>query len=288
MRVAGQGITATGGHMDSRLIPEYITIDGRTGVADGADAARRAARYQLKMGADLIKINSDGRPHGQTSKYPLFLQEMTFDEMRAVCEVAHFEGKTVATHCGGGNGTLDAIRAGVNTLEHAHWLTHDHIELMVKMGTFWVPTLTAPHNTLALGRERANVPDYMWEFKEEAWAGSQASFELAWSAGIGIAVGTDAGYTRCLHGESAREMLLLQELGMHPLDVIKAASLVSARAMSWDDEIGSLEKGKYADFIVIDVDVLADLGILHRPERMPYVFKGGRAVVDRSTGSQPS
>lgn len=282
MRVAGQGVTITGGHMDPRGVPQHVSVDWRTGVADGPDAMRAAARYQLKMGADLVKINSDGRPGGSKTVEPLYRQEMTFDEIKAVCEVAHWEGKFVATHCAGGSGTLDAINAGVNTLEHAHWLTREHIDAMVKMGTFWVPTFTAPYNTLVLGREEANVPDYTWDWKTKAWEGAQASFELAQAAGIGIAVGTDAGYTRCLHGETAKEMLIMQELGMHPLDIIKAATLVAARALAWDNEIGSLEAGKFADFVVIDGDPTADLNLLLQPDRMPYVFKGGAQVVNRT------
>jgi imidazolonepropionase-like amidohydrolase len=279
MRVAGQGVSVTGGHMDPRQIPEHVAILGRTGVADGPDAMRHAARYQLKMGVDLIKINSD------SGKFPyrtLYHQEMTYDEMRAVCEVAHWEDKFVATHCAGGTGTMDAIRAGVNTLEHAHWLTREHIDLMVKNGTFWVPTFTAPYNTLVLGRDAAQVPDYIWEWKTKAWEGAQASFELAQAAGVGIAVGTDAGYMRCLHGETAKEMLIMRDLGMHPLDVIRTVTLVSAQALNWAHEIGSLEPGKYADFVAIDGDLLSDLRLLLQPESMPYVMKGGSFVVNRA------
>lgn len=288
MRVAGQGISVTNGHMDLSGVPQHVSIAWRTGVADGPDAIRAAARYQIKMGADLIKINSDsGFKRGVVfsevdAHSPMFRQEMTFAEMQAACEVAHWEGRFVATHCAGGPGTLDAIKAGVNTLEHAHWLTREHIDEMVKMGTFWVPTFTAPYNTLVLGREEANVSDRTWEFKTAAWEGAQASFEIAQAAGIPIAVGTDAGYTRCMHGETAKEMLIMQELGMHPVDIIKAATSVAARALDWEKEIGSLEPGKFADFVVIDGDVVADLGLLLRFDRMPFVFKGGEQVVDRS------
>src|SRR5262249_25563089 len=163
-------------------------------------------------------------------------------------------------HCAGGSGVTDAIRAGVNTLEHAHWLTPEHIEAMVKHGTLWVPTFTAPYNTLVLGRDAANVPDYTWDWKCAAWEGAQRSFELARAAGVRIAVGTDAGYARCLHGESAKELLIMRGLGMPALEAIRSATLVAAQALDWADEIGSLERGKYADFVVLDGDPLVDLG----------------------------
>ncbi|MBI1299822.1 amidohydrolase family protein [bacterium] len=283
MKVAGQGVTVTGGHMDPRGLPDYVQIAGRTGVANGPDQMRAAARHQLKMGADLIKINSDGRPGGTTKVYPLTRQEMTFEEMAAVCQVAHWEGKFVATHCAGGSGTMDAIRAGVNTLEHAHWLTDEHIEAMVEMGTFWVPTFTAPYNTLSRGREAADVMDTTWEWKTLAWEGAQESFARARKAGVPIAVGTDAGYRYCYHGETAREMLIMQEIGMTALEAIAAATSVAARAMDWADEIGSLTAGKYADFLVLNGDPLTDLSILLRPEDILRVVKGGQVAVSRES-----
>jgi len=282
MKVAGQGVTVTGGHMDPRGIPEHIVIMGKTGVANGAEQMRAAARHQLKMGADLIKINSDGKPGNSKAVEPLYRQEMTFDEMRAVCQVAHWEGKFVATHCAGGSGTLDAINAGVNTLEHAHWLTDEHIDAMVRMGAFWVPTFTAPYNTLKLGREASNAPDYTWDWKTKAWEGAQASFERARTAGVPIVVGTDAGYRYCLHGETAREMLIMvEELGMSELEAIAAATSVASRALDWDDEIGSLAPGKYADFLVLADDPLAELSILLQPDTIRRVVKGGETVVRR-------
>ena len=147
--VAGQGLSVTGGHMDKPLWSPEVTIAGRTAVCDGADSCRQAARAQFKRGVDLIKLNACSEALFHVD--PPWGQEMTYEEMAAICEVAHWLHRRVAAHTSGGPGITAAIRAGVDSLEHAHWLSDEQIQLMAERGTFYVPTLAVNSRSIELG-----------------------------------------------------------------------------------------------------------------------------------------
>lgn len=275
LMVAGQGLSATGGHMDHADWSPDVTVSGRTGVCDGPWSCREAARTQFKRGADLIKINACvGDYHHMDEPWK---QEMTYEEMAAICEEAHWRRKKVAAHTAGGQGITDAIRAGVDTLEHAHWLTDEQIEMMVEHGTFYVPTLIVNSRSVALGKDEKGISDEGWAWlvkvNEEKWD----TLARAKEAGVKIAAGTDAGFVVC-HGENAREIEELVQGGFTPMEAIVAGTRVGAECLGLEDEIGTVEPGKLADLVVVDGDPLQDVSVLLDEEKISQVFKEGQQV----------
>jgi imidazolonepropionase-like amidohydrolase len=276
--VCGQGITVTGGHMDRTGWPQEVTVEGRTGVGDGPWGMRKAARMQLKYGVDLLKFNAAISVHSldYTCRLP-YKQEMTFEEMAAICEEAHWAGKRAAAHAYGGPGVSDALRAGVDSIEHGPWLRDEHVECMVKQGTYYVPTLTVFARGWELGPEGTGSTsagrNWLAQAREARWE----SLARAHAAGVKIAVGTDAGFW-VSHGENARELQELVEGGFSATEAIVAATRTGAECLGMGAEIGTLEAGKFADMVIVDGDPLADVRILQDPAKIVQVFKGGQQV----------
>jgi imidazolonepropionase-like amidohydrolase len=274
LRVAGQGLSRTGGHMDKPYWSPAVTISGRTGVCDGPWECRRAARTQIKWGVDLIKLNACGGS-GHDLDAP-WIQEMTYEEMAAICEEARWCNKRVAAHTSGGPGLTDAILAGVNSVEHAHWLSEEQVEMMAEKGVFLVPTLLV--NALSVeGAQKESLREDVYAWLLRAQEDKLGSMERARNAGVKIAVGTDAGFL-VYHGQNARELEEFVKLGFTPMEAIVAATKVGAECLDLDGEVGTIEPGKYADLVVVDGDPLADIRILQDEARIAQVFKGGLPV----------
>jgi imidazolonepropionase-like amidohydrolase len=280
MRACGQGLSITDGHMDGKWRPG-VTVGGRTGVADSPWAFRRATRHQIKMGADCIKINACSSAHRNrhTPDEP-FWQEMTFEEMKAVCDEAHKAHLRVAAHTSGGQGITDAILAGVDSLEHAHWITDEQADLMAEHGTFYVPTFIVVAKALEMGQEALGYPDERWGYLTRAMDVKARSLERARKAGVKIAAGTDAGARVC-HGENARELEELVRAGMTPMEAILSATSVGAHLLDMADLVGSIEPDKLADILIVDGDPLGDICVLRDMDRIKMVIKGGEVVVQR-------
>lgn len=273
LRVCGQGLCITGGHMDKTTLPDHVT--GRVGVCDTPDGFRQAVRYWVKMGADFIKLNSDvGSRSNPAAPY---VQEMSFDEMAAACAEARKYGRHVAAHTAGGPPIEEAILAGVNTIEHGHWLTDRAIELMVEHGTYYVPTLIVNSRNFDYDRETLGVSEEGWDWLRRAYDAKWRSLERARAAGVKIAAGSDAGFL-VDHGENACELVELVKGGLSPLEAIQAGTKTAAELLGLGDQIGTLEAGKLADVIVVDGDPLADISVLARSDRIAYVLKEGRLV----------
>lgn len=274
LRVAGQGLCRTGGHMDKPHWSPTVTIAGRTGVCDGPWACRQAARTQIKWGADLIKINACGG-----SVYNLnepWLQEMTYEEMAAICQEAHWVHKKVAAHTSGGPGITDALRAGIDSVEHGHWLSQEQVDVMAEQGVFYVPTLLV--NTLTMQPPEVDkLPQDIYEWVRRANEGKQRSLDLARRAGVKIAAGTDAGFL-VYHGQNAAELEELVALGLTPMDAIVAATKTAAECLDMAQDVGTLEPTKYADLVIVDGDPLADIRVLQDEHKIVQVYKGGALV----------
>jgi imidazolonepropionase-like amidohydrolase len=282
MRACGQGLCITGGHMDATRWRPEVQIAGRTGVADSPWEFRQAARHQMKMGADCIKINACSGAHRNRRKPDEpYYQEMTFEEMQAVCDEAHKANMMVAAHTAGGQGITDAILAGVDTLEHAHWLTQEQVDLMAEHGTFCVPTLIVVAHQLAVGQEALGASDESWKWLNMAMEAKWRSLERARKAGVKIAAGTDAGFV-VAHGQNAAELELLVKAGLTPMEAIVAGTAVSAEAVDMADTVGTLEPGKYADLLLVDGDPLQDIRLLQRHECIKTVIKGGAVVIQHN------
>jgi imidazolonepropionase-like amidohydrolase len=272
LRVSGQGLTATGGHMDKPWWSPDLSVPGRTGVCDGPWEARKAARTQLKWGADVLKINPCVGDYRNLSTP--WRQEMTFDEISAICEEAHWAGKTVAAHTSGGQGITDSLRAGVDSLEHAHWLSDEQIEMMVKAGTFYVPTLIVNTRSIELGADEKGISADGWNWLKKVYDDKWETLRRAKDAGVRIAAGTDAGFV-VPHGENALEILELVKGGFTVMEALVAATQTAADCLGIGDEVGSIQEGKRADFVLVQGNVLANPEILLDQLNIVAVYKDG-------------
>jgi imidazolonepropionase-like amidohydrolase len=274
--VAGVPLTSTGGHFDNLAKLPGVDLPGRTGLCDSPDQARQAARYQVKLGVDWLKIAVDGRRRAVFRTEPLTHQEMSFEEMRAVCEVAEWAGIYVSAHSDGGPAMHDAIRAGVRTIEHIQDLSRADADALAASPAYLVPTLTATYNTVAAGQAAAGMSARHFGFFIENWEAKRRGMAHALAAGVKLALGTDAGYRFCRHGENAKELLLLVETGMSPHQALQAATRDAADLLGMGDQLGTLAPGKLADFVVVDGNPLADMARLTDPTAIVDVYLGGQ------------
>ncbi|NLE76345.1 MAG: amidohydrolase family protein, partial [Chloroflexi bacterium] len=280
LKVAGIALAATGGHMDrTKGLAPHVGIDQSTNMADSPDEARRSARYQIKMGADFIKIAATISEY--VRKFGgLCSQELTFETMKAICEVAHWAGRPVAAHCHGGQGVTDAILAGVDTLEHGRFVSDEQLDMMAERGVFLIPTMSPEGRVMEQGRQPGSS-DVDWAWTCKANDAMYDAVLRAHKRGVQVAVGSDATMPYVFHGENAYEMELFVRAGLTPMEAIVAGTKVGAAAVGMGDEVGTVEVGKFADLVVVDGDPLADIRILQDMARIKKVLKGGRVMVER-------
>jgi imidazolonepropionase-like amidohydrolase len=282
MKVAGRGLTTTGGHGDAtKGLAPHVSLGDSTNIVDSPDEARKATRYQIKMGADFIKIMATlseyVRKFGGTCS-----QEMTFETMQAICKVAHWAGRKVGAHCHGGKGVTDAILAGLDSLEHGRFISDEQFEMMAERGVYLVPTLSPEGRAMEHGREAAGLKkDEDWEWFLRANDAMYDTVARAHRIGVKVAAGSDAAMPMVRHGENAYELELLVKAGMTPMEAIVAATKVGSEVLDMADQIGTIEEGKLADLLVVQGDPLADITILQETKRIKKVIKGGEVVVER-------
>jgi len=278
LQVACRGLSITGGHGDSRNgWPPEIEFKGRY-VVDSPDEARRAAREQLRDGADHIKLHATG---GVMSEGDLpTARGLTVEEMRAAIEEAHNVGKKTMAHAQGSTGIRNAILAGISSIEHGFYLTDEIIELMLKKDVFLVATLCAVHHIVEKGIE-GGIPKYGVEKAREAKQAHLDSFLKAYKAGVKIAMGTDAATPFNCHGNNAQELELMVNAGMKPRDALVSATARGAELMGWGDRMGQVKLGFWADLILVDGNPLEDVKVLQDKRNIKLVIKGGEIQVDR-------
>lgn len=277
MRVATLAIGSTGGHNeDEQGLSPTITIGGASGIADGVDGVRRLTRFQIKYGADVIKIMAtEGASEGDNLVNET---QYTLEEMRAIVEEAHRYGKKVAAHAHGADGIVTAIRAGVDSIEHGTFLDDLGVRLLKEHGTWLVPT-GAIHEPEKDAKDKPVTPEQKARSEMQARA-SREGFRKAVAAGVKIAMGSDSSVVP--HGENAREISWMVRNGMAPLAAIRAATTGAAELLGWPDRVGSIAAGKWADLIAVGGNPLADITEL---ERVRFVMKGG--VVYKNDLSRP-
>ncbi len=272
MQVSGPIISITGGHGDSHLAPEVIVDPDIRAVVDSPDEARKAARKHLKYGVDLIKmaatggVLSDGTEPGA--------QQLSYEEMKAAIDEAKKLGKNSAAHAQGTRGIKEAIRAGITSIEHGCFLDDEAIAMMLENGTYLVPTLCAPHHIAEHGIE-GGIPEYGVRKTRQVMGSHVQSFKDAYKAGVKIAMGTDAATPFNYHGKNAFELQLMVEAGMKPMDAILTTTKNAADLMGWQDQVGTVDSGKYADIVAVDGNPLEDIKVL---QDVKFVMKGGVVI----------
>ena len=267
MQVATRAIAAVGQYNPFGVSPDLADFPTGAQMVSGQEEARRAVREQIGHGADLIKVYAD------------WLQPtLTVEEMRVVVEEAHKLGRKVAAHATTPEGVKNAVTAGVDSVEHGHRVDPQDLELMKAKGTFLVPTVggidaaVERHRKEPETERRKEIEAYLRELLQSI----QQSIQQAMSLGVKIALGYDAGSAEH-QGKNADEFVALTKRGMPPLEAIRASTLNAAELMNWQDRVGAIEAGKYADLIAVEGDPLGDITVLRQ---VKFVMKGGTVVKD--------
>ncbi|MEP6619350.1 MAG: amidohydrolase family protein [bacterium] len=269
MQNAGHSFGITGGHCDENgYKPGLMDADYRTGVADGADEGRKAVRYQVKYGADVIKICATGGVLSEGDA--VGATQYTLEEMKAIVDEAKKLDRKVAAHAHGTEGIKLAVQAGVASIEHGSFLDEEGAKMMAQRGTYLVPTISAGEfveNAAKSGR----LKGLRAEKALAAAAGMRNSVSLALKNNVPIALGTDAGVGE--HGANGHEFTLLVTWGgLTPMQSITAGTLTSAKLLGWEKNIGTLAPGKWADVVAVPGDPTKDIKLMEKPS---FVMKGG-------------
>lgn len=272
MFVSGYALGSTGGHADSHYAPGVTCTAEEHPIIDGPDSARKAARFNLKNGADFLKFMSTG---GVMSKgTTLGAQQLCDDEIAAIIEIANLYGVHTATHAHGTSGIKAAVRAGVTTVEHGMILDEEAIELMLEHGTYLTPTIIAAERICVKGPEMGLTP-WMVEKANQALSHHEWGFRQCLEKGVPITFGTDSATPYNYHGKQGYEFELLQRFGMDPHKALVAATMTNAKVLGVDKTQGSVEKGKVADLCAWSCDPMEDVKTM---QNCLFVMKEGVVV----------
>jgi imidazolonepropionase-like amidohydrolase len=278
MLVATKGIGATGGHFDPTSgFRDFLfgrEPDYTDGIANGPDEIRKAVRFEVKNGADVIKAAVSGGVLSLADEVDT--PQLTSAEMAALVDESHRLRKKVAVHCHGDQAAREAIEAGVDSIEHGSFMKPETLTIMKKRGTFLTPTLLASDWIM---KKIDNYPPALQLKAKEATAARSEMFRNAVKMGIKISFGTDAAVYP--HGQNAKEFKLMVELGMTPIDALKSAMANDADLLGIGQKVGTLEKGKFADIIAMPGDPTSDITAT---ERVSFVMKEGK-IIRRGTGT---
>lgn len=241
--------------------------------ADGPDEVRKAAREQIRGGADLVKFMATGGV--LTQGVEPGAAQFTEEELRAGIEEAHKAGRKTATHAMGTQGILNALRAGIDSIEHGVHMNDETISIMKKKGIPFIPTLSALFHIENKGVE-AGIPAYAVEKTRRVKPHHLKSIRMAREAGVMVAAGTDAGTPFNEHGQNVGEMIFLVEQGYSPPDALRAGTSLAARVLGVEKDFGTVEEGKVADLVVVRGNPLEDIKALLTS--VAVVMQGGKVV----------
>ena len=263
---SGHVLCMTGGH------GWYTGIE-----CDGPDALRRAARQEIKAGADCIKLIATGgvlTPNVNPS-FP----QLSEEEMRAAIDEAHNAGLKTAAHAQGLTGISNAVKAGIDSVEHAYYLTQELIDIISEKNIYIVPTIISLTNIID-NSEGRGIPDWAAEKARRVIEAARLSHALARECGVRVAMGTDAGTPFNFHGQNGNELIAMVDWGFKPMEAIVAATSNAAHLLGLDDSIGTIGPGKIADLLVVDGNPLDDISLLGPQGKIIAVYKLGVPVVN--------
>ena len=264
MQVATRGIAAVGQYQPFGISPDLPDFPTGAQMVSGIEEARRAVREQIGHGADLIKVYADWQ-HAT----------LTVEEIRVIVEEAHKQKLKVAAHATTPEGIKNAIVAGVDSIEHGHRVDREGLEMMKARGVFLVPTLAAIDALVEQHKDEPLTPERRQ--RRDAFLQSiQQSVQQAMSLGVKIAAGSDASDPE-RQGRNADELVALSKRGIPPLEVIRAATVNGAELMGWQQDVGTVEAGRYADLIAVEGNPLTEIAVL---QGVKFVMKGGTIVKD--------
>lgn len=275
MQVSGPPLGITGGHCDSNLLAPEFHFNAE-GAADGVEAVMHKVREVVKYGADVIKFCASGGVFSKGDN-PL-LEQYSPAEMQALVMEAHRLGRKVATHAHSALAIKDAVRAGVDSVEHGIFLDDEGIQLMKEHKTVLVPT-SYPLFWFEEHAPQMHFPPWVLEKAAIIIPAAKQNMTKAFRGGVRVALGTDAGVYP--HGENGGEFWSMVTLGMTPIQALQAGTTTAAELMGWSDRVGSIRKGKFADLVAVKGNPLADVSLL---KHVQFVMKDGVVYKDEISG----
>ncbi|MEB7768196.1 amidohydrolase family protein [Mammaliicoccus sp. FSL K6-3158] len=283
LQISVNALTITGGHGDSYTksgLQLPILQDGYpglpSGMCDGVNEVRKKAREMLRAGADVLKVHATGGVTSATD-HPDYTQ-FSLEELKVIVEEAQFRNnRKVMAHAQGLQGVKQCIEAGIHSIEHGIYLDDEAVQLMKEKEMYLVPTLLAPLSVIEFAEELGMSENSIKKSKQ-VMQDHIDSFKKAHQAGVKIAMGTDAGVFK--HGTNLRELELMVEHGMTEMEAIVSSTKTAAECLGYDDDLGTIEVGKKADFIILDQNPLEDIKVLRDPNKIKVVSIDGKIVKD--------
>jgi imidazolonepropionase-like amidohydrolase len=278
MMVAGAYVTCRGGGGDISGLTvdaeEHVPAELQVGVVDTVDDVRRVVRRILYGGADMVKLIATGAVMSDNGNPGV--PELTEAQIAAAVEEAAHHGAHVAAHAHGAEGIKRAVRAGVHSVEHGSLMDDEGVALMAEHGTWLVADIFDGDHIAEVGRREGWKADVLRK-NDETTAAQRAAFEKCVAAGVRIAFGTDSGIYP--HGQNARQLAYHVRHGQTPVEAIQSATVRAAELMGWQDRVGRVEPGCYADLIAVAGDPTQDVRLL---EDVRFVMKGGEVLRDET------
>jgi imidazolonepropionase-like amidohydrolase len=266
---SGYALGATGGHCDETFFPPSMD-EKSPALVDSPDDGRKQVRTQRKYGARSIKICATGGVFSRGDEPGA--QQLTLEEMKAIADEAHMAGMKVAAHAHGAPGIKDAIRAGIDTIEHVSLIDDEGIKLAVQKGTWLGFDIYNTDYTQAEGKKNGELEDNLRKDREIGGV-QRENYRKALKAGARMIYSTDAGVYP--HGLNAKQFAVMVRFGATPLQAIQSATLNAAEALAWEKDVGQVAAGFYGDLVGVAGDPLADVTVLEKPV---FVMKGGEVA----------
>lgn len=281
---SGPGISITGGHGDMNGFAPAVSnmmypAEKDFGIADGPEEVRKVVREQIKYGVDVIKILATGGVLSAGDKPGA--EQFTYEELKVAADEAHHAGRKIAAHAHGTQGIKDAVRAGIDSIEHGSLIDAEGIELMKQHGTYLVADIYNDDYILGKAIE-FGLPKENVEKERSLGRLQRENFAKAVAAGVKVAFGTDAGVYP--HGDNAKQFHYMVKYGLTPAGAIRAATSSAADLIDRAKDVGTLESGKYADLIAVSANPLDHVEVL---EHVSFVMKGGKVYKDEVGAAKP-